>query len=136
MVYFSSSLKANEATLEKIMRGRYIKLYGEDQELLEDVLIEIRQAIEMSNIQMNILTNTMDAFASIISNNLNIVMRILASITLIMSIPTIISGIYGMNIGLPTGSVIPFDDVWWKPVGLAAALTIVAAFILKKKNML
>lgn len=136
LVYFSSSLKANEVTLEKIMRGRYIKLYGEDQELLEDVLIEVRQAIEMSNIQMNILTNTMDAFASIISNNLNIVMKVLASITLIFSMPTLISGIYGMNIGLPTGSVIPFDDVWWKPVGLSLLLMIGAAIILKKKDML
>lgn len=136
LVYFSSSLKANEATLEKIMRGRFIKLYGEEQELLEDVLIEVRQAIEMSNIQMNILTNTMDAFASIISNNLNIVMKGLASITLIMSMPTIISGIYGMNIGLPTGSVIPFDDVWWAPIALSVALMIIAAIILKKKDML
>lgn len=135
LVYFSSSLKANEATLEKIMRGRYIKLYGEEKELLEDVLIEIKQAIEMSNIQMNILTNTMDAFASIISNNLNIVMKVLASITLIISIPTVISGIYGMNIGLKP-SVIPFDNVWWAPILMSGFLMIIAAIILKKKDML
>lgn len=65
LVYFSSSLKADEVTLEKIMRGRYIKLYDEDQDLLEDVLIEIKQAIEMSSIYLNILSGTMDAFASI-----------------------------------------------------------------------
>ena len=64
----------------------------------EDVLIEIKQAIEMSSIHLNILSGTMDAFASIISNNLNIVMKVLASITLIISIPTVISGIYGMNV--------------------------------------
>ena len=95
LVYFSSSLKADEVTLEKIMRGRYIKLYDEDQDLLEDVLIEIKQAIEMSSIYLNILSGTMDAFASVISNNLNIVMKVLASITLIISIPTVISGLYG-----------------------------------------
>ena len=80
------------------MRGRYIKLYDEDQDLLEDVLIEIKQAIEMSSIYLNILSGTMDAFASVISNNLNIVMKVLASITLIISIPTVISGLYGMNV--------------------------------------
>lgn len=67
LVYFSSSLKGNEITLEKIMRGRVIKLYDEDQDLLEDVLIEVKQAIEMSNIYLNILSGTMDAFASVIS---------------------------------------------------------------------
>lgn len=141
LVYFSSSLKANEVTLEKIMRGRYIKLVGEDKELLEDVLIEVRQAIEMSNIQMNILTNTMDAFASIISNNLNIVMKVLASITLIISIPTVISGIYGMNFfapnqDVPFGKFIPFDNIWWAPLVMSGALMLIAAVILKKKDML
>ena len=98
LVYFSSSLKSDEVTLEKVMRGRYIKMYDEDQDLLEDVLIEIKQAIEMANIYLNILSGTMDAFASVISNNLNIVMKVLASITLIISIPTVISGLYGMNV--------------------------------------
>lgn len=74
------------------MRGRYIKLYDEDQDLLEDVLIEIKQAIEMSSIYLNILSGTMDAFASVISNNLNIVMKVLASITLIISIPRLFPG--------------------------------------------
>ena len=69
LVYFSTSLKADEITMEKMMRGRYIKLYEEDQDLLEDVLIEIKQAIEMSSIYLNILSGTMDAFASVISNN-------------------------------------------------------------------
>ena len=66
LVFFSTSLKANEAVLEKLMRGRYIKLYEEDQDLLDDVLIEVRQAIEMTNIYSNILSTTMDTFASII----------------------------------------------------------------------
>ena len=83
LVYFSSSLKGSEITIEKISRGRVIKLYEDDQDLLEDVLIEVRQAIEMSSIYLNILSGTMDAFASVISNNLNIVMKVLASITLL-----------------------------------------------------
>ena len=74
------------------MRGRYIKLYDEDQDLLEDVLIEIKQAIEMSSIYLNILSGTMDAFASVISNNLNIVMKVLASITLTFPFPRLFPG--------------------------------------------
>lgn len=130
LVYFSSSLKANEITIEKIMRGRTIKLYEEDQDLLEDVLIEVKQAIEMSNIYLNILSGTMDAFASVISNNLNIVMKVLASITLIISIPTVISSLYGMNVDhLP----LPF---FWFPVALAVVFMGIAAVILHKKDML
>ena len=109
LVYFSSSFKSNNTTLEKVMRGRYVKLYDEDQDLLEDVIIELKQGIEMSNIYINILTSTMDAFASIISNNLNIVMKVLASITLIISIPTVVSGIYGMN--NPNISIFAFSGV-------------------------
>lgn len=130
LVYFSSSLKANESTLGKIMRGRLVKLCEEDKELLEDVLIEIRQAIEMTTIQINILSNTMEAFASIISNNLNIVMKVLASITLIISIPTVISGFYGMNTDLP------FSDAPWFPWVLSLVLMIISYFILKKKDMM
>ena len=115
------------------MRGRIIKLYEEDQDLLEDVLIEVRQAIEMSSIQMNIISSTMDAFASIISNNLNIVMKILASITLIFSIPTVISGFYGMNIGV---HAMPLDNYWWFPWALSGALMLISGYILKKKDML
>lgn len=129
LVYFSSSLKANEITIEKIMRGRAIKLYEDDQDLLEDVLIEVKQAIEMSNIYLNILSGTMDAFASVISNNLNIVMKVLASITLLISIPTVISGIYGMNV-----EALPIANFWF-PIALSAGCMGVAYFILRKKNM-
>lgn len=133
LVYFSSSLKANEATLEKIRRGRLVKLYDEDHELLADVLVEVKQAIEMSNIHMNILANTMDVFASIISNNLNIVMKVLASITLLSSIPTIVSGIYGMNV-----EYLPFTQkqYWWFPILFTSALIALVAYILRKKDML
>ena len=130
LVYFSSSLKQNEVTLQKIMRGRAIKQYDEDRDLLEDVLIEVQQAIDMSNISLNILSSTMDAFSSVISNNLNIVMKVLASITLIISIPTMIAGFYGMNV-----EQMPVPNFWFA-VGLSAACMMVAVFILKKKDMM
>lgn len=130
LVYFSTSLKANEVTLEKMLRGRIIKLYEEDQDLLEDVLIEVKQAIEMSNIYSNILSGTMDAFASIISNNLNIVMKVMTSITILMAIPTMVASFYGMNVdGLP----LPH---FWFACALAAVVTVVALVFLKKKNMM
>ncbi len=130
LVYFSTSLKANELTIEKILRGRIIKLYDDDQDLLEDVLIEIKQAIEMSNIYSSILSGTMDAFASVISNNLNIVMKVLASITILMAIPTMVSGFYGMNV-----SHMPLSNFWF-PIGLSVAIMGIAAYWLYKKDML
>ena len=130
LVYFSTSLKANEITLEKILRGRVIKLYEEDQDLLEDVLIEFKQAVEMSNIYSSILTGTMDAFASIISNNLNNVMKVLTIITTLMAIPTMIFSFYGMNM-LDLGRFLPFT---WFALALSAVLVGIASFILWKKK--
>lgn len=102
LVYFSTSLKANEITLEKMLKLELLKKYPEDQDILEDVIIENKQAIEMTNIYSNILNGTMDAFGSLISNNLNIVMKLLASITIVMAIPNIIFGSFGMNLmGIP-----------------------------------
>ncbi len=131
LVYFSASLKSTNATLEKIMRGRYIKLYEEDQELLEDVLIEFKQAIEMSNVYLNILSRTMDSFSSIISNNLNNVMKTLTSITILIAIPTLISGIYGMN-----NPGIPGMEQTWVPFILMGVLTLITAWWLKKTDLL
>lgn len=129
LVYFSTSLKTDEITLNKIMRGKAIKLYEEDQDLLEDVLVEIHQAIEMCNIYSNILSGTMDAFASVISNNLNIVMKVLTVITIVMAIPNIIFSFYGMNV---TGLPIP---MWWFPTLLAVIACLIATFIFMKKDM-
>ena len=129
LVYFSTSLKTDEITLNKIMRGKIIKLYDEDQDLLEDVLIEIKQAIEMCNIYSNILSGTMDAFASVISNNLNIVMKVLTVITIVMAIPNIIFSFYGMNVtGLPIAH-------WWFPTLVAVIACIIATIIFIKKDM-
>ncbi|MBO5318780.1 MAG: magnesium transporter CorA family protein [Ruminococcus sp.] len=126
LVYFSTSLKANEATIEKIFRGRVIKLYDEDQDLIEDVLIEMKQAIEMSSIYTEILSGMMDGFSSIISNNLNIVMWRLTIITIILQIPNIIFAFYGINtVDLP----LPYT---WFAITLAVCLTGITAFVLMK----
>jgi magnesium transporter len=101
LVYFSTSLKSNEVILERLMRHDYIKNYPEDAELLEDAIIENKQAIEMANIYTSILSGTMDAFASIISNNLNLIMRFLASVTIVLSIPTLVASFFGMNVDMP-----------------------------------
>jgi len=101
LVYFSTSLKANEIVLEKMLKLEYIKKYPDDTDLLEDVIIENKQAIEMANIYSNILSGTMDAFASVISNNLNIVMKFLTSVTIIMAIPTMVASFFGMNVHVP-----------------------------------
>lgn len=101
LVYFSTSLKSNELVLEKLLRQKPIKTYPEDEDLLEDVIIENRQAMEMANLYNNILGGTIDAFSSVISNNLNIVMKWLAAITIVFSVPTIMSGLWGMNVPVP-----------------------------------
>ncbi len=131
LVYFSTSLKANQVTMKKVTRGNSLRLYEEDEDLLEDVLIEIDQAIEMCNIYSSILSGTMDAFASIISNNLNIVMKRMTSITIVMAVPTIIASIYGMNIH----NGIPLDQFWWFPVFLSILASVIVSIVLKKKNM-
>lgn len=101
LVYFTTSLKSNEVVMEKTLRGNLIKLYEEDEDILDDAIIENKQAIEMSKIYSDILTGTLDAYASIISNNLNGVMQFLTSITIILAIPTMISSYWGMNVPVP-----------------------------------
>ena len=130
LVYFNTSLKANEMTLEKILRGRIITLYEEDQDLLEDVLIEVRQAIEMANIYSSIISGMMDAFASVISNNLNVTMKVLTSVTILLTLPNIVFGFYGMNVrGLP------LDQLWWFPLVFAVAIMGIVGLTLKKKDL-
>lgn len=97
LVYFTTSLKSNEMVMEKLNVLSRIKQYPEDEELLDDVITENKQAIEMSNIYSGVLTNMTDAFASIVSNNLNNVMRIFTIISITLSIPTLIFSMYGMN---------------------------------------
>ena len=134
LVQFSTSLKSAEVTLNKIMHGHIIALYEEDQDLMEDVMIEVHQAQEMCNIYSNILSGTMDAYASVISNNLNIVMKVLTVITIVMAIPNIIFGFYGMNVDLPFDGV-PLLDSWLFPTALAVVACVAAAYMFKRKGM-
>jgi magnesium transporter len=101
LVYFTTSLASNEMLLERLQKGRELQWSPDDTELLEDVLIEVRQARAMVDISQNILSQMMDAFASIVSNNLNAVMKLLTSMTIIISVPTMIASLYGMNVIIP-----------------------------------
>ena len=134
LIYFTTSLRADETTLNKISRGRFIKLYEEDRDLLDDVLIEIAQAIEMSQIYSSILIGTSDAMASIISNNLNIVMKRFTLISILFAIPTIVTGFYGMNITFSgSDSPIPFAEYWWVPL-LISGIGILITWLLLRNN--
>lgn len=133
LVYFTTSLKSNEIVMEKTLRGKIVKLYDEDEEILEDAITENRQAIEMAQIYSNILNGTMDAYASIISNNLNGVMKFLTSITIILAVPTMISSFWGMNVGLPLQNS-PFGFAVM--VVISILLTLGVSWWLKKKDML
>ena len=101
LVYFTTSLKSNELMMEKLRRSQLFETYPDDADLLDDVLTENRQAIEMVRIANDILSQMMDAFASIISNNLNVVMKFLTSVTIILTLPTLVASFYGMNVDLP-----------------------------------
>jgi len=101
LIYINTAVVSNNRVLSKILNGNYLKLFEEDEGMLNDTIIDYEQSIEMASIYSNLLTNMMDAYASIISNNLNNIMKFLASITVILAIPTIIASFYGMNVELP-----------------------------------
>jgi magnesium transporter len=133
LVFFSTSLKANEIVLEKMLKTNFIKRYPDDEDLLEDVIIENKQAIEMATIYRDILSGTMDAFASVISNNLNIMMKFLASVTIILSVPTLIASLWGMNVPVPFQNA-PFG--FWSIMGISLIAAALTVFILWRKKML
>lgn len=138
LTYFNASLRSNGVVMEKLLRLRsnnnlqyIIKMFEEDEDLLEDVIIENKQAQEMVEMYSRILTGMVETFASIISNNLNMVMKFLASMTIIMAIPTMISSFFGMNVDVPFG-----ENHGFLLVSLIAfILTSISAFVLWKKNM-
>ncbi len=145
LVYFTTSLRANEIVMEKLLKShlaiepethevdaRLIKMYEEDEELLEDVITENKQAIEMSDIYAQILSSTMDAFASVISNNLNMIMKFLTSVTIVLMIPTMLASFYGMNVDLP------FQHAKGAFTGifiLSVILSLCVVLIFRKRNM-
>ena len=134
LVYFSTSLKSNDVVLEKLSKGNVVALYEDDNDLMEDAMIENKQAIEMSNIYREILTSMTDTYATIISNNLNDVMKFLAGITIVFSIPTMVASFIGMNV--PLGEMGTSNISFVLIIIFSFVLSIIIALILKKKNML
>ena len=133
LVYFTTSLKSNELVMEKTLRGKIIKLYEEDEDLLEDAIIENKQAMEVAKTYSDILNETMDVYASVISNNINDVMKILTSITIILAVPTLIASIWGMNVPVPfqynpNGFVLL--------IAISIIITLLTMIWFKKKDML
>ena len=133
LVYFATSLRANGVVLDRLTRYGRLKMYEEDQELLEDVVIENRQAIEMTSIYRDIINGTRELLSTVINNRLNNAMKYLAAITIVMSIPTIISGLWGMNVFVPLAEI---------PHGFAIIVVatliicIAALYVLHKRKML
>ena len=133
LVFFATSLKSNEIVLEKLLRSDLIRRFPDDEDLLEDVIIENKQAIEMCAIYRDILSSSMDAFSSVISNNVNDIMKVLTSLTLVLSIPTLIASIWGMNVKVPfEGDSVGF----WILLGASLLASIISIVILSKRRML
>ena len=136
LVYFATSLRANGVVLDRLTRYKRLEQYPEDKELLGDVIVENRQAIEMTSIYRDIINGTRELMSSVIDNRLNNVMKYLTSITIVMAIPTVISGIYGMNVN---EKWMPFANT---PHGfllicvLTLLICLVTMLVLRKKKML
>jgi magnesium transporter len=131
LTYFVTALRSNEVMMERVQRTQIFNYYEDDQDLLEDVLTENQQAIQMTSINTEILSSMMDAFASIISNNLNGVMKALAAITIIINVPAVVAAFYGMNVDLP-GESHPF--AFLTVIGISLFLTAIAIFIFYKRD--
>lgn len=132
LVYFSTSLNANQVVIERIRQLSVIKHYEEDNDLLDDVIIENKQAIEMASIHREVLSGTMDTFASIISNNQNIVMKLLTAITILLTIPTLISSLWGMNVAVPLADN-PY--AFWILIGIIVAILVPVIIVMIRKHM-
>lgn len=136
LVYFATSLRANDAVLDRLTRYKRLEQYPDDKDLLDDVIVENRQAIEMTTIYRDIINGTRELMSSVLDNRLNNVMKVLTSVTLVMGIPTLISGLYGMNV---SSEGMPFAN---EPYGfgvvciMALVICSVILLILKKKKML
>jgi magnesium transporter len=132
LTYFATALRSNEVMMERVQRTQMFNQYEDDKELLEDVLTENQQAIQMTNIAADLLAALMDAFASIISNNLNGVMKILAAITIVTALPGTVGAFFGMNVLLPVSDTNPYS--FYAILALGAALAAFATYIFYKRD--
>ena len=131
LVYFVTALRSNEMMMMKLERTNFLQLTDDEREFLQDLIVDTSQALEMANIYTNILSSTMDAFASIISNNLNNVMKRLTSITIILSLPILVTSIYGMNVPIPGQN---WPHSFYVPIIISLILSIIiSAYFMKKK---
>lgn len=133
LVYFNTSLKSNELMMMRLQQHNVmVDLKETERELIDDVVIETKQAIEMAKIYSNILGNMMGAHSSIISNNLNITIRFLTSVTIILSLPILVASLYGMNVK------VPFEDnphAFWIVMFFALILSAAGVLYFRKKNL-
>jgi magnesium transporter len=131
LVYFITALRSNELLMMKIARTNFLQLNEEEKEFLDDLIVETSQALEMANTYTTILSSTLDAFASIISNNLNSVLKRLTSITIILSLPALVAGVYGMNVEIPFSHS---PHAFYVPVIISVVVSfIISWYFLKKK---
>ena len=131
LVYFVTALRSNEMLLMKIARTNFLSLKEEEKELLEDLIVDISQGLEMANIYTNILSSTLDAFASIIANNQNEVLKRLSVITIVLTFPVLVASIYGMNVPIPYQNS---PNAFWIPIILSLGISLVIGwFFLKRK---
>ena len=133
LTLFTTALRADELVMARLQKGQLFQMYPEDEDLLEDVLTEIGQAIQMTDVSTGILSQMMDAFASIISNNLNVVMKFLASATIILALPTLIASIYGMNLNLPFQG---HPQAFFITMGVAVLISLVVIVVFIRKDWL
>jgi len=131
MVYFVTALRSNEMLLLKLARTNFLGLTDEEKEFLDDLAVDMSQALEMANIYTNILSSTLDAFASIINNNMNNVLKRLTSITIILSLPALVTGIYGMNVPLPYADS---HYAFYIPILLSVGISIIISWYFMKKK--
>jgi len=131
LTFFATALRSNELMMERVQRTQIFNYYEDDQDLLEDVLTENQQAIQMTSINTEILSSMTDAFASIISNNINAVMKVLAALTIIINLPLLIASFYGMNVNLPGAER---EYAFMLVVGLSVALTAIVVYIFYKRD--
>ncbi len=132
LVYFVTALRSNEMLLMKMQRTNFLSLTEEEDEFLQDLIVDTSQALEMANIYTNILSSTLDAFASIISNNQNQIMKRLTSITIMMQLPTLVASIYGMNVPIP-GSETKF--AFYFPILISLILSLLIGFYFMRKKL-
>jgi magnesium transporter len=131
--YFSTALRSNELMFERLQRNKFFTIFPDDSDLLDDVIVENQQAIEMTGISENLLSQMMDAYASIIQNNQNIIFKIMTAWTIVLSLPSIVSGFFGMNVDLPLAGN---DNAFMTIFGISTGIMLVVIFFFKKVNWL